>query len=52
MGSSDSLTRARHEHERVLAGVQQKYDKEIKVLKEKIEEVNEKFNESVGISST
>ncbi|XP_052084175.1 centrosomal protein of 152 kDa-like [Mytilus californianus] len=45
MGNSDSLARARHEHERVIACVQQKYDKEIKVQNEKIDELNGKIND-------
>lgn len=48
MGASDSLSRARVEHERVLAGVQQRHDKEVKVLKEKIENLTDKLNEVVG----
>ncbi|CAC5397295.1 CEP152 [Mytilus coruscus] len=45
MGNSDSLARARHEHERVIACLQQKYDKEIKVQNEKIDELNGKIND-------
>ena len=51
MGASDSLSRARVEHERVLAGVQQRHDKEVKVLKEKIENLTVKLNEVVGSDS-
>lgn len=48
MGASDSLSRARVEHDRVLAGVQQRHDKEVKVLKEKIENLTDKLNEVVS----
>ncbi|XP_062579081.1 centrosomal protein of 152 kDa-like, partial [Saccostrea cucullata] len=52
MGASDSLNRARVEHERVLSGVQQKHDKEVKVLKEKIEDLTDKLNDSNAENST
>nr|XP_022305417.1 trichohyalin-like isoform X2 [Crassostrea virginica] len=52
MGASDSLSRARVEHERVLAGVQQRHDKEVKVLKEKIENLTDKLNEVDAENST
>ena len=47
MGNSDSLARARHEHERVVSCLQQKYEKEIKVQNEKIDELNGKINDLV-----
>ncbi|XP_048749329.2 centrosomal protein of 152 kDa-like isoform X2 [Ostrea edulis] len=52
MGASDSLSRARVEHERVLAGVQQRHDKEVKVLKEKIEDLTGKLNDSNAENTT
>ncbi|KAK3095207.1 hypothetical protein FSP39_011518 [Pinctada imbricata] len=52
MGHSESLTRARHEHERVVAGIQQKHDKEVKVLREKMEELQDKLNDGNSENST
>jgi len=47
LGNSESLSRARHEHEVVIGGIQQKYEKEVKVLNEKIGNLNAKANEMV-----
>lgn len=47
LGNSETLSRARHEHDVVVAGLQQKYEKEIKVLNEKIDMLNEKIQDKV-----
>ncbi|XP_045184514.2 trichohyalin-like isoform X1 [Mercenaria mercenaria] len=43
LGSSDTLTRARHDHEAVVGGLQKKYETEIKHLQEN----NEKLKQTV-----
>ncbi|WAR30209.1 CE152-like protein [Mya arenaria] len=45
LGSSDTLTRARHDHEVVVGGLQKKYENEIKLLKENIDRLNESAQE-------
>lgn len=47
LGSSDSLTRARHDHEMVVGGLQKKYETEIKHLKETIDKLNKDLHEKV-----
>lgn len=49
LGRSDTLSRARHEHEVVVSGLQKKYETEIKVLKEKMDKMNESLKEKVSI---
>ncbi|XP_069102444.1 trichohyalin-like isoform X3 [Argopecten irradians] len=40
LGNSESLARARHDHEVVIAGIQRKHQQEVKVTNEKIQELN------------
>lgn len=47
LGSSDSLTRARHDHELVVSGLQTKYETEIKHLQETIDRLNQDLQEKV-----
>ena len=49
LGRSDSLSRARHEHDVVVGGLQKKHETEIKVLKEKLDKLNESVNEKVPV---
>ena len=43
------MSRARHEHEVVVGGLQKKYETEIKVLNEKLDKLNESVKEKVSI---
>ncbi|KAL3884693.1 hypothetical protein ACJMK2_024805 [Sinanodonta woodiana] len=45
LGNSETLTRARHEHDSIISGLQQKYEKEIKILKEKCDKLNQERQE-------
>ncbi|KAH3868136.1 hypothetical protein DPMN_031276 [Dreissena polymorpha] len=45
MGSSDTLTRARHDHDTVVCGLQKKYETEIKHLQEHVEKLKDTVQE-------
>ncbi|XP_060584200.1 golgin subfamily A member 4-like isoform X2 [Ruditapes philippinarum] len=45
LGSSDTLTRARHDHEAVVGGLQKKYETEIKHLQENNEKLKQTIHE-------
>jgi hypothetical protein len=47
LGSSDTLTRARHDHEAVVGGLQKKYETEIKHLQENNEKLKQTIHEKV-----
>lgn len=49
---SESLTRARQQHDSIVSGMQQKHEKQILLLKEKIDELNAVSDEKVRYSKT
>lgn len=47
MNATDTVARARHEHEVVVGSLQQRYEKEMHVLKVKIDELNSALGDKV-----
>ncbi|XP_033726371.1 nucleoprotein TPR-like [Pecten maximus] len=52
LGNSESLARARHDHEVVIAGIQRKHQQEVKVANEKIQELNTRISDLSGENKT
>ena len=44
---SESLTRARQQHDSIVNGMQQKFEKEILLLKEKVDELKNQIDDRV-----
>jgi len=49
LGSSDTLCRARQDHEIVVGGLQKKYETEIKHLRGKIDELSQGLQDKVSL---
>ncbi|OWF36520.1 trichohyalin-like [Mizuhopecten yessoensis] len=52
LGNSESLARARHDHEVVIAGIQRKHQQEVKVANEKIQELHTRISDLSGENKT